>query len=125
MASATVLVLAVTITAPIAGPVFSGILAPMPVIAWPLVFFIHSRQGRTQAIGVVQGTVQGSLGVLVFYLLVGALLGAVNPTLAYFIAVFGAVGVTAPWLWWNMISWRETNGLALSHQLRALMFQNP
>ena len=110
MVSATILVLAVTITAPIAGPVISGILAPMPVIAWPLVLFIHSRQGRTQAIDVVRGTVQGSLGVLVFYLLVGALLGAVHPTLAYFIAVCGAVGVTAPCLWWNITSRRETNG---------------
>jgi hypothetical protein len=98
MASATGLVIVVTGLAPFVGPKLSGILSPLPVVAWPLIVFVHVRQGYDGAIASIRGTVQGAFGVLGFYLCVAELLKTVPTIEAYIIAVITAIGLTAPWL---------------------------
>ncbi|OCR26192.1 membrane protein [Pseudomonas syringae] len=68
MLTATLLLLAITASAKWLGPLFSGLLAPIPVIAWPLAVFAHVQGGRHELSAIVRGNAIGAVGVVGFYL---------------------------------------------------------
>ncbi|MGI4836295.1 MAG: hypothetical protein ACRYF9_01605 [Janthinobacterium lividum] len=68
MLTATLLLLAITASATWLGPVASGMLAPIPVIAWPLTVFAHVQGGRQEMSKIIRGNAIGGVGVLGFYL---------------------------------------------------------
>ncbi|MCO8164378.1 hypothetical protein NJC38_19735 [Pseudomonas sp. 21LCFQ010] len=68
MLTATLLLLAITASAEWLGPVISGLLAPIPVIAWPLAVFAHVQGGRYELGAIVRGNAIGAVGVVGFYL---------------------------------------------------------
>lgn len=68
MLTATLLLLAITAGAQWLGPVVSGFLAPIPVIAWPLAVFAHVQGGRHELGAIVRGNAIGAIGVIGFYL---------------------------------------------------------
>ncbi len=68
MLTATLLLLAITAAAQWLGPVVSGFLAPIPVIAWPLAVFAHVQGGRHELGAIVRGNAIGAVGVIGFYL---------------------------------------------------------
>lgn len=70
MLTATALLLAITASAQWLGPVASGLLAPIPVIAWPLAVFAHVQGGHRELGAIVRGNAIGAVGVLGFYLMV-------------------------------------------------------
>lgn len=72
MLTATLLLVAITASAQWLGPVASGLLAPIPVIAWPLAVFAHVQGGHQELGAIVRGNAIGAVGVLGFYLAVKA-----------------------------------------------------
>jgi hypothetical protein len=98
MIAATSMVLLVTASARLLGPQLSGVLSPIPVLAWPLCIFVHVQQGSDGALAVLRGNLQGAYGVCVFYTVVGMLVRSWDPTLTYTIALLGSVLVSIPWL---------------------------
>ncbi|MDE9447691.1 hypothetical protein KKJ04_19475 [Xenorhabdus bovienii] len=64
------MVLILTSSANVIGSEVSGILAPVPVIAWPLTVFAHINYGRADALKVIRGNAISGIGVLAFYLIV-------------------------------------------------------
>lgn len=68
MLTATLLLLVITVGAQWLGPVVSGFLAPIPVIAWPLAVFAHVHGGRYELGAIVRGNAIGAVGVIGFYL---------------------------------------------------------
>jgi len=68
MLTATALLLVITAGAQWLGPVVSGFLAPIPVIAWPLAVFSHVQGGRHELGAIVRGNAIGAIGVIGFYL---------------------------------------------------------
>ncbi|OLU26525.1 hypothetical protein [Pseudomonas sp. PA27(2017)] len=68
MITATLLLLMITLSAEWLGPTISGLMAPIPVIAWPLAVFAHLQGGRRELGAVVRGNAIGALGVAGFYL---------------------------------------------------------
>ncbi|MDE1169351.1 MAG: hypothetical protein PW845_29240 [Pseudomonas sp.] len=68
MLAATLLLLAITASAQWLGPVASGMLAPIPVIAWPLAVFAHVLGGAQEMGKIIRGNAIGGVGVLGFYL---------------------------------------------------------
>ncbi|MBD8574325.1 hypothetical protein IFR09_19870 [Pseudomonas syringae] len=68
MLTATLLLLAITASATWLGPVVSGLLAPIPVIAWPLAVFAHVQGGRGELTAIIRGNAIGAVGVVGFYL---------------------------------------------------------
>lgn len=68
MLTATLLLLTITASAAWLGPVVSGLLAPIPVIAWPLAVFAHVQGGRHELCAIVRGNAIGAVGVVGFYL---------------------------------------------------------
>jgi len=70
MLTATLLLVAITASAEWLGPVASGLLAPIPVIAWPLAVFAHVQGGHPELGAIVRGNAIGAVGVLGFYLAV-------------------------------------------------------
>jgi hypothetical protein len=72
MLTATLLLVAITASAEWLGPVASGLLAPIPVIAWPLAVFAHVQGGHQELGAIVRGNAIGAVGVLGFYLAVKA-----------------------------------------------------
>lgn len=68
MITATLLLLIITTSAEWLGPVVSGVLAPIPVIAWPLAVFAHVQGGRSELATIIRGNAIGAVGVIGFYL---------------------------------------------------------
>lgn len=99
MVSATTLLMVTTSLASWLGPATSGMLAPIPVIAWPLMVFAHMQGGRAGMAAMVRGNAIGAVGVIAFYLAVAALLEplgvAVTITLAMLLAVLLTVALAA------------------------------
>ena len=98
MIAATSLVLLLTAGARLFGPQLSGLLSPIPVLAWPFCIFVHAQQGSDGALAVLLGNLQGAYGVCVFYTVVGMFVRSWDPTLTYTIALLGSVLVSIPWL---------------------------
>lgn len=101
MLAATGLLLAITASAEWLGPTASGLVAPIPVIAWPLMVFSHVQGGRHELAAVVRGNAIGAVGVVGFYLMLahGVPVWGALPSIG--VAVLLAVAVTftlARWL---------------------------
>jgi hypothetical protein len=96
--SATAMVLLITLSASILGPQWSGLLSPIPVLAWPLCAFVHYQQGSDAARAVLRGILEGAYGVLIFYTIVGGGLGHLSPLMVYFGAALASLIVSVPWL---------------------------
>lgn len=99
MVSATSLLMVTTSLANWLGPATSGMLAPIPVIAWPLVVFAHVQTGRAGMAAMVRGNAIGAVGVIAFYLVLAGLLDAwgvaITISLAMLCAVVLTVGLAA------------------------------
>ena len=97
MGSATGLLMMITSLASWLGPATSGMLAPIPVIAWPLVVFAHVQNGRAGMAAMVRGNAIGAVGVIAFYLVLAGLLEAwgvgITISLAMLCAVLLTVGL--------------------------------
>jgi hypothetical protein len=98
LAAATALVLLVSTLAPHLGSGLSGVLAPIPIISWPLVVFARVQDGVGAALEVVRGSAQGAFGVLAFYVCVHLTLGRVDPILAYALSIAVSAACVLPWL---------------------------
>ena len=95
MLTATLLLLAITAGAQWFGPVVSGFLAPIPVIAWPLAVFAHVHGGRHELAAIVRGNAIGAIGVIGFYLALQGLVLQWGIFVTVAVAVALAVAVTA------------------------------
>lgn len=96
--SATAMVLLITLSASILGSQWSGLLSPIPVLAWPLCAFVHQQQGNEPARAVLRGILEGAYGVLIFYTIVAGGLGRFSPVLVYVVAILASLIVSIPWL---------------------------
>jgi hypothetical protein len=96
--SATAMVLLITLFASILGSRWSGLLSPIPVLAWPLCGFVHHQQGSDAARAVLRGILEGAYGVLIFYTIVAIGLGNLSPILIYGAAILASLVVSLPWL---------------------------
>jgi hypothetical protein len=96
--SATAMVLIITLFASILGSRWSGLLSPIPVLAWPLCVFVHHQQGSDGARAVLRGILEGAYGVLIFYTIVAAGLSHLSPILVYGAAIVASLLVSIPWL---------------------------
>jgi uncharacterized membrane protein HdeD (DUF308 family) len=96
--SATAMVLIITLSASVLGSQWSGLLSPIPVLAWPLCAFVHHQQGSDGARAVLRGILEGAYGVLIFYTIVASGLGALPPIFVYTAAIFASLIVSLPWL---------------------------
>jgi hypothetical protein len=94
MLTATLLLLAITASATWLGPVVSGLLAPIPVIAWPLAVFAHVQGGRHELAAIIRGNAIGAVGVVGFYLTLNYSIQQWGALLSVATAVLLAVGVT-------------------------------
>lgn len=94
MVSATSLLMVTTSLANWLGPATSGMLAPIPVIAWPLVVFAHVQNGRAGMAAMVRGNAIGAVGVIAFYLVLAGLLDAWGVAIAISLAMLCAVILT-------------------------------
>jgi len=94
MLAATLLLVAITASAQWLGPVASGMLAPIPVIAWPLAVFAHVQGGHQELGAIVRGNAIGAVGVLGFYLAVKATIEQWGPLPSISAAVVLAVVAT-------------------------------
>ncbi len=109
MLSATLLLLLITASAEWLGPVASGFLAPIPVIAWPLAVFAHVQGGRYELAAIVRGNAIGAVGVIGFYLAVDRLVLPWGVYSAVAIGVLLAVVITA---WLARLVNRRAEGIA-------------
>jgi hypothetical protein len=96
MITSTGLVLFVTLGGRMFGPSLSGFLAPIPVIAWPLIVFAHVHEGFPGALAALRGNLQGAYGVATFYVLIAILLPITNPFVSYLLAIAGSILCTLP-----------------------------
>jgi hypothetical protein len=96
--SATAMVLIITLSASVLGPEWSGLLSPIPVLAWPLCVFVHHQQGSDGARAVLRGILEGAYGVLIFYTIVAGGLVFLPSFLVYATAIFASLIVSLPWL---------------------------
>jgi hypothetical protein len=96
--TATAMVLIITPSASFLGPQWSGLLSPIPVLAWPLCAFVHHQQGSDGARAVLRGILEGAYGVLIFYTIVASGLVALPPILVYAAAIVASLAVSLPWL---------------------------
>jgi len=96
--AATALVVLITRSASILGSQWSGLLSPIPVLAWPLCAFVHHQQGSDAAQAVLRGILEGAYGVLIFYTIVAGGLGRFSPVFVYAVAIFASLVVSIPWL---------------------------
>jgi len=95
MLTATLLLLVITAGAQWLGPVVSGFLAPIPVIAWPLAVFAHVQGGRHELGAIVRGNAIGAVGVIGFYLTLQMMVGTSGIYMAVATGVALAVVLTA------------------------------
>ncbi|MGE8062504.1 hypothetical protein [Pseudomonas sp. NPDC089547] len=94
MVSATSLLMITTSLASWLGPATSGMLAPIPVIAWPLVVFAHVQGGRAGMAAMVRGNAIGAVGVIAFYLVLAGMLEALGVGVTISVAMVCAVVLT-------------------------------
>ena len=95
LTASTAMVLGITGLAPRLGPALSGVLAPIPVIAWPLIVFAHVQGGRGEAIKAVRGTAAGALGILALYIIVAKFVVGHGLLLVYTTALGASVLICA------------------------------
>ncbi|MCJ2127201.1 hypothetical protein [Methylobacterium sp. J-077] len=98
LAAATALVLLVSTLAPYLGAGLSGLLAPIPIISWPLIAFARFQDGVRASLDVVRGSAQGAFGVLAFYVCIHLLLGRTDMIIAYAVSIALSGACVLPWL---------------------------
>ena len=98
LAAATALVLLVSNLAPYLGSGLSGLLAPIPIISWPLIAFARFQDGVRASLDVVRGSAQGAFGVLAFYGCVHLSLGQTGLVTAYAVSIAVSAACVLPWL---------------------------
>jgi hypothetical protein len=96
--SATAMVMIITLSASVLGSQWSGLLAPIPILAWPLCLFVHHQQGSDGARAVLRGILKGAYGVLIFYTIVAGGLIHISPVFVYAAAILASLLVSVPWL---------------------------
>jgi hypothetical protein len=96
--SATAMVMIITLSASVLGSQWSGLLAPIPILAWPLCVFVHHQQGSDGARAVLRGILKGAYGVLIFYTIVAGGLIHISPVFVYAAAILASLLVSVPWL---------------------------
>lgn len=96
--SATAMVMIITLSASVLGSQWSGLLAPIPILAWPLCVFVHHQQGSDGARAVLRGILKGAYGVLIFYTIVAGGLSHISPVFVYAAAILASLLVSVPWL---------------------------
>jgi hypothetical protein len=94
MVIATVLVLAITESAPVIGPRWSGVLATFPVYAAILTVFAH-RAGAAPAVQVLRGLLWGLFAFAGFFVILGALIEGAGVGPAFVAATGGALALQA------------------------------
>jgi hypothetical protein len=94
MVIATVLVLAITESAVVIGPRWSGVLATFPVYAAILTVFAH-RAGAAPAVQVLRGLLWGLFAFAGFFVILGALIEAAGVGPAFIAAIAGALALQA------------------------------
>jgi hypothetical protein len=94
MVLATVLVFAITESAAVLGPRWSGTLAAFPLYAAILTVFAH-QAGPAAAVQVLRGLLWGLFGFAVFFVILGALLEQGGIALAFAAATAGILAVQA------------------------------
>jgi hypothetical protein len=67
MATATIVVIAITEAAPHIGAHLAGLLSPFPILGATLAYFEHSQNGSNAAIASLRGLVIGLLTAAVFF----------------------------------------------------------
>ncbi|WJY13828.1 hypothetical protein PCO82_14890 [Pectobacteriaceae bacterium CE90] len=94
MLTATALLFAITSSAHLLGPQISGMLAPVPVIAWPLTLFAHIQGGRRDMAAVVRGNAVSATGVILFYVVIRELILWAGVLATFILAFMASVVVT-------------------------------
>lgn len=95
MVIATVLVLAITESAPVLGARLSGLLATFPVYAAILTVFAQRGATAASAVQVLRGLLWGLFGFAGFFVILGALIERVGITTAFAAASTGALVIQA------------------------------
>ncbi|RLM19255.1 hypothetical protein BIY29_16970 [Brenneria alni] len=95
MLTATAMLFAITTSAHILGPQISGILSPLPVIAWPLTIFAHVQGGRGEMAAVMRGNAVSATGVIIFYVVIGELILRAGLLTTFVVAFAASVLVTS------------------------------
>ncbi len=95
MLAATTLLVAITSSAHALGPQVSGLLSPVPVIAWPLTLFAHVHGGRKEMMGLVRGNAVSAVGVIIFYLIISGLILSMGIFTTFVVAFMASICVTA------------------------------
>ncbi|WP_208230447.1 hypothetical protein [Brenneria izadpanahii] len=93
MLTSTAMLFAITGSARVIGPHVSGILSPVPVIAWPLTVFAHVQGGRSEMAAVVRGNAVSAIGVIIFYMTIRELILQAG-LLTTFVVAFAASVLT-------------------------------
>ena len=94
MVASTALLLVVTALAHLIGPHWSGLLSPIPVVAWPLTVFLHKQSGRTEMVAAVRGNAISALGIILFYVVVSGFMVRLGVFTAFSLALLAAVAAT-------------------------------
>lgn len=88
---ATAFVLLLTSSAPLLGPLLSGLLTPLPILSTILAIFAHRLYGASPARHVLRGVILGVFAFAVFFLIIAALLPVLSIALTFLCAIFGAI----------------------------------
>jgi hypothetical protein len=99
MATAAVLVAALSAAAGALGPLAGGMLAALPVLACVLAVFTHREAGAPAAIGLLRGMVAGMASFVVFCQLVAMLVGPSGIAPAFALATLAALIVQVLTVW--------------------------
>jgi hypothetical protein len=78
MLAATVVVVAITASAPVLGPHLAGLLSPFPVFGAVLAIFTHRTHGSHGATQVIDGLVLGLFAPAIFFVTLALLLPAIG-----------------------------------------------
>lgn len=93
MATAAAAVILITAAAKLIGPMWSGLLATLPVFACVMGVFSHRHAGYPAAHGVLRGIAVGALGAAAFFLVVGWLATSGALVVTYASATLAALAV--------------------------------
>ncbi|OIQ49578.1 hypothetical protein BerOc1_01503 [Pseudodesulfovibrio hydrargyri] len=94
MVASTSLLLVVTALAHLIGPHWSGLLSPIPVVAWPLTVFLHKQSGRTEMVAAVRGNAISALGIILFYVVINGFMVRLGVFAAFSLALLASVAAT-------------------------------
>jgi len=94
MVASTSLLLIITALAHLIGPHWSGMLSPIPVVAWPLTIFLHKRNGRAEMVASVRGNAISAVGIILFYVVVSGLMVRLGVFATFALAVPSSVAAT-------------------------------